>query len=102
MEEKRFFEYEKGEIKFPRNHFRNMSRAKDLLGFPFDLIEKNSFYTHPYDIYSDPQTDSYIWTIGGDAHCHTEKELGKYKEGIVLYCKPEDKEALIKRISKVA
>jgi hypothetical protein len=77
-----------------------MFNARAVIGFPFDLAERNGLYTHPYDIYIDPKTNSEIWVMGGDAHCHTEEELGRYKEGVVLYCEPEHKEDLIGRISK--
>ncbi|MCD4771611.1 hypothetical protein K8R30_04335 [archaeon] len=103
MTEKQFFDYETEGgtgLMFPRNHLRNMLKAQATIGFPFNLVEKNGLYTHPYDIYSDPKTNSRIWVIGGDAHCHTKEKLARYKEGIVLYCKPEHKEDLIKRISK--
>jgi hypothetical protein len=104
MTKKQFFDYESSGrtgLMFPRNHFRNMSRAKSIIGFPFELEEANNLYNHPYDVYSDPETDSYIWVIGNSAHCHVREKLGRYKEGIVIHCKPKDKDELIKKISKV-
>lgn len=103
MPEKQFYDYETEGgtgLMFPRNHLRNMFNARAVIGFPFALTERNDLYNHPYDIYTDPETSSSIWVIGGDAHSHVGKKLGKYKEGVVLYCKPEHKEDLIRRISK--
>ena len=103
MEEKQFYDFETEDgtgLMFPRNHLRNISKMGAILGFPFNLTEANNLYTHPYDIYTDPKTNSSIWAIGGDAHCHTKEKLARYKEAIVLYCKPEHKEDLIRRISK--
>ena len=115
MTEKKFYHHEtegKAKWMFLRNHFRNMANApldvkfKDRSdppgkrGFPLLLTEANDLWNHPYDIYIDPETKSEIWVIGGDAHCHTEEKLGRYKEGVVLYCKPEHKGDLIGKISK--
>ena len=106
MTERQFFEYETngkaGEM-FIRNHFRNMFNVKASVKarFSFDLTKANGLHSHPYDIYTDPKTGSEIWVLGNEAHCHVGKELGKYDEGIVLYCKPKDKKGLLKRVSKV-
>jgi len=104
MTEKQFYDYEAEGgtgLMSPRNHLRNISKYLGFVTCPFQLTEANDLYAHPYDIYHEEKTNSHIWVIGGDAHCHVGEELGKYEEAIVLYCKPEDKENLIKDISKV-
>ncbi len=100
MEEKQFFEYETEsgkEIKNSKMHFRNMAGVGSLVGFPFELVEANGLYDHPYDIYSDPETGSYLWAIGGDAHCHTEEKVAIYKGEITLLREQENKRQFVKR-----
>lgn len=105
MTEKTFFDYEikdKTGMMFIRNQFRNMFNVKYSVRFPFDLTEKNDLQSHPYDIYTDPKTDSEIWVMGNDAHCHVGGKQWEYKEGIFIYCEPKQKKGLIKKISKLA
>jgi hypothetical protein len=102
MTEKTFSDYEikdKTGLMFIRNQFRNKFNVKDSVRFPFDLKEKNDLQSHPYDIYTDPKTNSEIWVMGNDAHCHVGGR--EYEEGIFMYCEPKHEKGLIKRISKV-
>ena len=105
MTEKTFFDHEiksKTELMFIRNHFRNMWNVKDSVYFPFILEDKNDLQKHPYDTYTDPETNSRIWVMGNDTHCHVGGEQWRYKEGIFMYCEPKHKKGLIKKISKLA
>lgn len=103
MEERKLFDYETESGRkpmFPRNNFRNQVGMGAILGFPFQMEEANNLYNHPYDVYQDSETNSQILVVEGDAHCHAYGKTAVYEEGIVLNCKPEHKEELIKKISR--
>jgi hypothetical protein len=105
MTDKISFDYEtkcKTGLMFIRNQFRNKSNLKWATKFPFDLEEKNDLLSHPYDIYTDPKTNSKIWVMGNDAHCHVGGKQWEYKEGICIHCEPKHKKGLIKKISRVS
>lgn len=94
------FETETGrELVCPRINFRNMRGGiGSLMGFSLKPVELNDLYKHPFDIYS--FKDAEIIVMGGDAHCHTEEKLAKYKDSIAFFCDEKDKEKVIKEIEK--